>query len=114
MAPGRCSAALLGTRGVGPATVRSLSLLAELIHDAPASHRDPSQPIATAPAGERRRWADYAYAHGGKDGTPFPVDRETYDESIAILTDAVRRARVGDVEKSRALRRLSMRTGGSG
>lgn len=52
--------------------------------------------------------------HGGKDGTPFPVDRETYDASIAILTDAVRRARVGDVEKSRALQRLSARTGGSG
>jgi len=89
---------LLGSKGVGPATVRALSLLAELIYDAPASHRDPA---AT------RSWADYSYAHGGKDGTPHPVDRTTYDTSIAVLTDAVRKARVGDSEKTSALRRLT-------
>jgi hypothetical protein len=106
-------AALLGTAGVGAATVRSLSLLAELIYDAPASHRDPAyepapaQAVPTSPGGPRRRWADYAYAHGGKDGTPFPVDRKTYDQSIAVLTDAVRRARVGDPLKTDALRRLA-------
>jgi hypothetical protein len=98
-------ATLLGTGGVGAATVRSLSLLAELIYDAPASHRDPAhQP---PPNKDGRRWADYAYAHGGKDGTPFPVDRSTYDRSIAVLTDAVRKARVGDREKTEALRRLA-------
>ena len=97
-------AALLGTEGVGAATVRSLSLLAELIYDAPASHRDPAhQPPPTV----GKRWADYAYAHGGKDGTPFPVDRSTYDRSIAVLTDAVRKARVGDSLKTEALRRLA-------
>jgi hypothetical protein len=106
-------AALLGTEGVGAATVRSLSLLAELIYDAPASHRDPAyEPppagaLATTSDAPKRRWADYAYAHGGKDGTPFPVDRRTYDESIAVLTDAVRRARVGDSLKSDALKRLA-------
>ena len=97
--------ALLGTAGVGPATVRSLSLLAELIHAAPASHRDPACP----PPPDRRepgRWADYAYAHGGKDGHPFPVDRSTYDRNIQILLDAVRAARVGENEKSEALKRL--------
>ena len=106
-------ATLLGTEGVGAATVRSLSLLAELIYDAPASHRDPAYaaaaPGAAAPpaAPNQRRWADYAYAHGGKDGTPFPVDRDTYDRSIAVLTDAVRKARVGNTEKTEALRRLA-------
>jgi hypothetical protein len=85
--------------------------LAELIFDAPASHRDPAErfrPPAQQGAGERH-WADYAYAHGGKDGTPFPVDRETYDRNIAILTEAVRKARIGQNEKMTALRRLSGR-----
>ena len=98
-------ATLLGTEGVGAATVRSLSLLAELIYDAPASHRDPAH--EPPPASNGRRWADYAYAHGGKDGTPFPVDRTTYDRSIAVLSDAVRKARVGDRDKTEALRRLA-------
>jgi hypothetical protein len=89
---------LVGAQGVGPATVRALSLLAELIYDAPASHRDP---VAA------RSWADYSYAHGGKDGTPFPVDRKTYDTSIEVLTDAVRKARIGDSEKTDALKRLA-------
>jgi hypothetical protein len=97
--------ALLGTPGVGAATVRSLSLLAELIYDAPASHRDPAH--EPPPGKTEKRWADYAYAHGGKDGTPFPVDRETYDRSIEVLTEAVRKARVGDPVKTEALRRLA-------
>jgi hypothetical protein len=92
---------LLGSEGVGAATVRSLSLMAELIYDAPASHRDPAET-----PGERK-WADYSYAHGGKDGHPFPVDRRTYDHSIDALTDAVRKARVGEGEKVEALKRLS-------
>jgi hypothetical protein len=112
---------LLGTPGVGPATIRSLSLLAEIIFDAPASRRDPAsglrgtadpsnrQPAGPEPKIEDRRWADYAYAHGGKDGTPFPVDRATYDRNIALLIDAVRKARVGENEKMNALRRLSGR-----
>ena len=107
--------ALLGTPQVGAATVRSLSLLAELIYDAPASHRDPADAPAsavtpaTAPA--ERRWADYSYAHGGKDGHPFPVDRRTFDTSIAVLTDAVRKARVGDTDKTEALKRLAAHAG---
>jgi hypothetical protein len=121
--------ALLGTQGVGPATVLSLSLLAELIFDAPASHRDPAErfrpPAAPSQgephradqrpedrhrAGQRpedRNWADYAYAHGGKDGTPFPVDRASYDQNIALLTEAVRKARIGQNDKMNALRRLA-------
>jgi uncharacterized protein len=103
---------LLGLPGVGPATVRSLSLLAEIIFQAPPSHRDPTTSKLPTGAGidepaRSRRWADYSHAHGGKDGTPFPVDRETYDRNIAVLTDAVRKARLGENEKFNALRRLS-------
>ncbi len=103
---------LVGAAGVGPATLRSLTLLAEIIFAAPVSHRDPadgavtttSAPASTSP--EQRRWADYSYAHGGKDRTPFPVDCETYDRNIQVLLQAVKRARVGDNEKFEALRRL--------
>lgn len=107
---------LLGLQGIGPATVRSLALLAEIIFQAPPSRRDPTvgkhvgnDPGHDAPeiAGGTRRWADYAYAHGGKDGTPFPVDRDAYDRNIAVLTDAVRKARLGQNDKFEALRRLS-------
>jgi len=107
---------LLGLEGVGPATVRSLSLLAEIIFQAPPARRDPTKRRRTAgqsslgPSTEldqARRWADYSHAHGGKDGTPFPVDRTTYDRNIAILTDAVRKARLGQNDKFDALRRLS-------
>jgi hypothetical protein len=92
--------ALLGTRQVGPATVRSLSLLAEIIYNSPPSRRDPTE---TA----QNKWATYSYAHGGKDGHPFPVDRTTYDKNIRILLDAVRKARVGETDKADALKRLS-------
>ncbi len=101
--------ALLGTPNVGPATIRSLSLIAELIHDAPASRRDPAERIGPDgnPMGSGRKWADYSYAHGGKDGTPFPVDRETYDRNIDVLLESVRKARLGQKDKSDALKRLS-------
>jgi hypothetical protein len=103
---------LLGLGGVGEATVRSLSLLAEIIFQAPPSHRDPARRSEALQDGDRpsadeRRWADYSYAHGGKDGTPFPVHRSTYDRNIVVLSDAVRRARLGDREKLDALRRLA-------
>ncbi len=100
---------LLGLPGVGPAAIRSLSLLAEIIFQAPPSHRDPAAGPGPADAAgpHARRWADYSYAHGGKDGTPFPVNRETYDRNIAVLTDAVRKARLGENDKFDALRRLS-------
>jgi len=87
---------LLSIEGVGAKTLRALALTSELIYGARASHDDPAR---------------FSFAHGGKDGTPFPVDRRTYDESIAVLTDAVRRARVGDSLKTDALRRLARATG---
>jgi uncharacterized protein len=101
-------AALLGTPQVGAATVRSLALIAELIYNAPVSHRDPVQIPARAPAaGATKNWADYSYAHGGKDGHPFPVDRATYDQNIVVLTQAVRKAKLGFTEKKEALKRLA-------
>ncbi len=113
---------LLGLQGIGPATVRSLALLAEIIFQAPPSRRDPtvSKYVGDAAsqedthvAGGGRRWADYSYTHGGKDGTPFPVERDTYDRNVAVLTDAVRKARLGQNDKFEALRRLSRLEGPS-
>ncbi len=82
---------LLALPGVGPKTLRALSLISELVYGAPVSTRDPAR---------------YSFAQGGKDGTPYPVDRRTYDTSINILHDAIRRARIGDVERIDAFRRL--------
>jgi hypothetical protein len=83
---------LLGIEGVGPRTLRALALVAELIYGARTSARDP---------------AGFAFAHGGKDGTPFPVDRATYDQTIEVLKSAVGRARIDRSERVRALKRLA-------
>lgn len=83
--------ALLSLKGVGARTLRALSLAAEIIYGAPASIRDP---------------AVYSFAHGGKDGHPYPVDRRTYDETIAYLETSIRRAKVGQQDKVEALHRL--------
>lgn len=83
---------LLGLEGVGPKTVRALSLISELVYGVAPSFRDPAR---------------FSFAHGGKDGYPFPVDRKTYDRSIELLGKAVRRAKIGEPEKLSALRRLS-------
>jgi hypothetical protein len=83
---------LLSLRGVGSRTLRALALLSDLLYGARASWRDPVQ---------------YSFAHGGKDGHPFPVDREVYDASIRTLEGVVREADLGKDERRRALRRLS-------
>jgi hypothetical protein len=82
---------LLSIRGVGPKTVRALSLLAELAYGKRPSYTDP---------------AKFSFAHGGKDGYPFPVNRTTYDQSISILEQAIKEAKLGREEKLQALRRL--------
>jgi hypothetical protein len=61
---------LLATQGVGPKTIRALALVAEVIYGAKPSYEDPAR---------------YSFAHGGKDATPYPVDRETYDQTIEKL-----------------------------
>jgi len=82
---------LLGLEGVGAKTLRALSLISELIYQVPVSIRDPAR---------------YSFAHGGKDGHPYPIDRKTYDKSIEMLHQALARAKVGDNEKLAAFRRL--------
>lgn len=83
---------LLEIRGVGPKTVRALSLIAELIYGSKASTDDP---------------ASFSFAHGGKDGTPYPINQEDYDHSIQIMKKAVKRAKLGNRDKLETLRRLA-------
>jgi hypothetical protein len=83
---------LLGIEGVGPRTLRALALASEVIYGAKASTRDPAR---------------FAFAHGGKDGIPFPVDRETYDKTIEILGRAIDRSSIDYSERRRALKRLA-------
>jgi len=61
---------LLATKGVGPKTIRALALVSEVIYGAKPSYEDPAR---------------YSFAHGGKDATPYPVDRHTYDQTIDKL-----------------------------
>jgi len=82
---------LLAVRGVGPATVRALALVSELVYGAKPSWKDPVK---------------YTYAHGGKDGVPMPVDRRLMDGSIRLLGETIKSARLGDRERLLALRRL--------
>jgi hypothetical protein len=82
---------LLGLAGVGAKTIRALSLISELVHGVAPSYRDPAR---------------YSFAHGGKDGIPYPVDRKTYDKSIELLSKAINRARLGPSEKRQAFLRL--------
>ncbi len=82
---------LLGMRGVGPATVRGLALVAELVYGAAPSWKDPVR---------------YSFAYGGKDGVPYPVDRKAMDQSIKILKDVISSARIGDNDRLKSLQRL--------
>jgi uncharacterized protein len=82
---------LVAMEGVGPKTVRALALVGEVIYGANPSYEDPAR---------------YSFAHGGKDATPYAVDRKTYDQTIHILGEAVRKTRLAPDEKRRALGRL--------
>jgi hypothetical protein len=82
---------LLAIKGVGPATVRGLALIAELVYGDKPSWKDPVK---------------YSFAYGGKDGVPYPVNREAMDRSIQILGQAIDEAKVGDREKLKSLERL--------
>jgi hypothetical protein len=86
---------LLGAKNVGPKTIRALALLSEIVYGAKPSFSDPAR---------------FSFAHGGKDGHPYPVDRNTYDRSIHILHTAVERAKIGDREKLEAIKRLNIFT----
>jgi uncharacterized protein len=82
---------LLLLQGVGPRTVQSLTLVSEVIHGTPSRFKDPAR---------------FSFAHGGKDGHPFPVPTRTYDEVISTLQNAVNKARIGQAEKATALKKL--------
>jgi len=85
-------ASLLLLENLGPRTLQSLALIAEVVHGAPARFQDPAR---------------FSFALGGKDGHPFPVPLRTYDESISVLRGALDRARVGDSDKLNGFQRLN-------
>ncbi|MGM0431157.1 MAG: DUF763 domain-containing protein [Spirochaetota bacterium] len=80
------------TPGVGPRTVQALALVSEVVYGKPNRFSDPAR---------------FSFAHGGKDGHPFPVPIKTYDESINTLSRAVRKAKLGNDGEKSALKRLS-------
>ncbi|HEV8238499.1 MAG TPA: DUF763 domain-containing protein [Thermoanaerobaculia bacterium] len=82
---------LLLTPGVGARTVAALALVAEVVHGTPSRFTDPAR---------------FAYAHGGKDGHPFPVPLPVYDRTLAVMRQAITAARLGNDERMAALRRL--------
>ena len=82
---------LLLLQGVGPRTIQSLALVSEIIHGTPTRFKDPAR---------------FSFAHGGKDGHPFPVPLEVYDETIQTLHNAVYKAKIGASEKNIAIKKL--------
>jgi uncharacterized protein len=88
-------ASLLLVEGLGPRTLQSLALIAEVVHGAPCRFSDPAR---------------FSFAHGGKDGHPFPVPLKTYDESLAVLRRSLDAARLGKTEKVEGFRRLDRLT----
>ena len=82
---------LLMLKGVGPRTMQSLALVSEVIHGAPSRFTDPAR---------------FSFAHGGKDGHPFPVPTQTYDETISILRTGIEKAKLGNTDKNQAIKKL--------
>ena len=87
---------LLATPGVGASTLRALAMVAEVTHGATPSYSDPVR---------------YAFAHGGKDSYPFPVNRRDMDRSLLVLRTALEKAKIGERDKLDALKRLARPTG---
>jgi hypothetical protein len=83
---------LLLLKGMGPRTLQSLALVSEVIYGTPSRFDDPAR---------------FSFAHGGKDGHPFPVPLKVYDETIGTLRRAINKAKIGQSEKLEALRKLS-------
>ena len=82
---------LLLLKGLGPRTLQSLTLVSEVIYGTPSRFEDPAR---------------YSFAHGGKDGKPFPVPTKVYDETIHTLRHAINRAKIGHSDKQKALKSL--------
>jgi hypothetical protein len=83
---------LLSLEGVGPKTMRALSLVSEVIYGAEPSYEDPAR---------------YSFAHGGKDSTPYPVDKKTYDSTIEFFSRIVHKMKLPFTEKNVILKRLA-------
>lgn len=83
---------LLLLEGLGPRTLQSLVLVSEVIHGTPSRFEDPAR---------------FSFAHGGKDGHPFPVPTKVYDETIQTLQKSVERAKLGITDKNEAIKNLS-------
>lgn len=86
---------LLLVPGVGARTIRSLAMVAEVIHGAPCRFADPAR---------------FSLAHGGKDRQPFAVPTKVYDETIRVMKSAVERAKLGNDERLEAIRRMDAET----
>jgi len=84
---------LLLLEGVGPRTVQSLALVSEIIHGTPSRFSDPGR---------------FSFAHGGKDGHPFPVPTTVYDDTIQVLQSAVEKAKLGNSDRTQALKNLHL------
>lgn len=83
---------LLLLEGLGPRTLQSLALVSEVIYGTPSRFKDPAR---------------FSFAHGGKDGHPFPVPLKVYDETISTLQTAVHKAKIGNADKQQALKKLT-------
>lgn len=83
---------LLLLEGMGPRTLQSMALVSEVIYGTPSRFTDPAR---------------FSFAHGGKDGHPFPVPVHVYDETIKVLSKAVYQAKIGETDKIQAIQQLS-------
>jgi hypothetical protein len=83
---------LLLLEGMGPRTLQSMALVSEVIYGTPSRFQDPAR---------------FSFAHGGKDGHPFPVPVKVYDETISVLGKAVHKAKIGQADKLQAIKKLS-------
>jgi hypothetical protein len=84
---------LLLLEGCGPRTIQSLTLVSEVIYGTPSRFTDPAR---------------FSFAHGGKDGHPFPVPLKVYDETINVLKTSVEKAKLGNSDKQKAIQQLSI------
>jgi hypothetical protein len=84
---------LLLLEGVGPRAIQSLTLVSEVIYGSPTRFNDPAR---------------FSFAHGGKDGHPFPVPLKVYDETIGVLKKSIEKAKIGETDKQKAIRQLSV------
>jgi len=82
---------LISIQGLGPKSMRALALISELVYGSKPSYNDPVR---------------YSFAHGGKDGHPYPVNREVYDKTVDVLNSVVNKIKVDFSEKKKALYRL--------